>query len=66
MPIDTRQPCSPAGDREIALDRLLRAANRLALLSDDWYPNEYHFISEETFAVLLELRAAAGRLSSGR
>lgn len=66
MRTETRPPCPPAGDNETALRELLLAADRLAALTGDWYPDEYHYITADIFTALLDLQLAARKLSAGR
>lgn len=57
---------SSAAGHETALRELLLAADRLAALTNDWYPDEYHYISADLFTALLELQLAARKVSPGR
>lgn len=58
--------CPPAAGHEPALRELLLAADRLAALTNDWYPDEYHYITAETFTALLDLQCAARKMPPGR
>ncbi len=57
---------SPAVGQETALRELLLAADRLSALTNDWYPDEYRYISADLFSVLLELQLAARKIAPGR
>lgn len=54
---------SPAAGHETALRELLLAADRLAALTNDWYPDEYRYITADLFSALLELQLAARKIS---
>ncbi|MDR7867885.1 MAG: hypothetical protein RIN56_13850 [Sporomusaceae bacterium] len=56
----------PVAAHETALRELLLAADRLAALTNDWYPDEYRYITADLFAALLELQLAARKMPSGR
>lgn len=62
-----RAEISPAAaGHETALRELLLAADRLAALTNNWYPDEYRYISADLFSALLELQLAARKMSSDR
>jgi hypothetical protein len=59
------ETCPPAA-HETALRELLLAADRLAALTNNWYPDEYHYISADIFTALLDLQLAARKMPPGR
>lgn len=50
-------------EEKTALLQIQEIADLLTLLTAGWYPNEYHFVSENLYYTLLDLQSAARKLN---